>query len=127
MAFAYEGNNNNKFPRKLSQYAGDIAALTPYFSQKSVRRLEPVINGKLANLLYRMNGGRPPVPMNLAFIGRRCPDMEDCDAAFFDNLRPSQLAHLGTQLYWLRALMMGMPPAVTTALVPKMGEVTGFV
>ncbi|KAI1081198.1 cytochrome P450 [Whalleya microplaca] len=121
------------------------AALNPYFSQQNVRRLEPVINDTLANLYHRMDGwakAGAPVRMNVAFRaatkdiiqayafggeGRRCLDMEDCDAAFFDILTPSRVAHLGTHVYWLAYSMANMPPGIMTTLYPRVGVFASFV
>lgn len=81
------------------------AALNPFFSQQNVRRLEPMINDTLTNLLRRMDGwARAGAPVNMnrpiraatkgiiqAYAlgdGDKCLDMEDCNAAFFDVMTP---------------------------------------
>lgn len=120
------------------------AVLNPYFSKQNVRRLESVINSTLADLLWRMaswskDGG--PVNMNRAFRaatkdviqayafgeGQKCLDMEDCNAAFFDVMTPQRVVHLGTHVYWLAKLIANLPPALTTALIPRVGVFIHFV
>ena len=71
------------------------AVLNPYFSQQNVRRLEPVVNQTLANLLHRMNGwasSGAPIHMNVPIRaatndiiqayafgeGKKYLEMEDC-------------------------------------------------
>ena len=119
------------------------AALNPYFSRQNVRRLEPVINGTLENLFRRMSGWAKdghPVRMNVAFRaatkdviveyafggGEKCLDMSDCNGAFFDVMAPQRLTHLGTHVYWFFKLMAGLPPAIMTVLVPKVGVFARF-
>lgn len=88
-----------------AQHRRRRAVLNPYFSPANVRRLEPVINETLSDLLHRMEGwareGRP-VHMNNAYRaatkdiiqayafggGQKCLDMDDCNAAFFDVMIP---------------------------------------
>ena len=114
------------------------AALNPYFSHANVRRLEPVINSTLADLLYRMEGWAKdgqPVHMNTVYRaatkdviqayafggGEKCLDMEDCNAAFFDVMTPQRVVHLGTHVYWLAKLLTNLPVAVMTKLLPRVG------
>ena len=118
--------------------------LNPYFSQANVRRLEPVINSTLTNLLRRMKGwakeGRP-VRMNIAFRaatkdviqayafgeGEKCLDMEDCNAAFFDVMTPQRVAHLGTYCHWFVKLMASLPPTLMTVMIPTIGVFARYV
>lgn len=119
------------------------AALNPYFSQRNVRRLEPVINDVVANLLRRMTGwaqdGRP-AQMNRPFRaatkdviqayafgeGDVCLDMEDCNAAFFDVMTSQRISHLGTHVYWLALLIAKTPPAIMMRLVPRVAVFARF-
>ncbi|KAI0019377.1 cytochrome P450 [Xylariomycetidae sp. FL0641] len=119
------------------------AVLNPYFSLQNVRRLEPVINDTVANLLYRMEGWAKtgePVQMNRAFRaatkdiiqayalgdGQRCLDMEDCNADFFDVFTPQRIAHLGTYAYWLSVAMTNMPVSVIKYIAPKVSVFAKF-
>lgn len=114
------------------------SVLNPYFSHRNVRRLEPIINSTLADLLQRMRGWATdgtPVNMNRAFRaatkdviqayalgdGEKCLEMEDCNAAFFDVMTPQRVIHLGTHVYWLAWLMAHLPPAIMTRLLPRVG------
>ncbi|KAH6886986.1 cytochrome P450 [Thelonectria olida] len=119
------------------------AVLNPYFSSQNVRRLSPVINDTLENLLRRMEGwakAGEPVTMNRAYRaatkdviqsyalgeGDKCLDMEDCNAAFFDVITPQRVCHLGTHVYWLAVLMANLPPALMIALLPRVGVFARF-
>lgn len=119
------------------------AALNPYFSHQNVRRLVPVINDTLLNLLRRMDGWakeEQPVHMNTAYRGatkdviqeycfgggQKCLDMEDCNAAFFDVITPQRVCHLGTHVYWLAYLMANLPPSLMTVLLPRVGVFANF-
>lgn len=119
------------------------AVLNPYFSRQNVRRLVPVINDTVLNLLRRMEGWAAtgePVSMNRALRaatkdviqeycfggGQKCLDMEDCNAAFFDIITPQRVCHLGTHVYWLASLMANLPPSLITLLVPRVGVFAHF-
>ena len=119
------------------------SVLNPYFSQQNVRRLEPVINDTLAALLHRMEGWAKtgvPTPMNIAFRaatkdiiqayafgdGKKCLDMEDCNAAFFNILTPQRVCHLGTYIYWIAYIMANLPPSITMALIPRVAVFVRF-
>ncbi|KAK9771433.1 putative Cytochrome P450 monooxygenase [Seiridium cardinale] len=114
------------------------AVLNPYFSQANVRRLEPIINDTLTNLLRRMDGWAQSgevVHMNVPFRaatkdiiqsyalgdGKSFLDMEDCNAAFFDVIAPNRVAHIGTYCYWFAVLLANLPPALMMTLIPKIG------
>ena len=119
--------------------------MNPYFSQRNVRRLEPVVNDVLANLLRRMDGwakdGLPSAQMNQVYRaatsdviqayafggeGQMCLDMEDCNAAFFNIMTPQRIVHLGTHMYWLAVAFARMPPAIMIRLVPRVAVFTRF-
>ncbi|KAK3696861.1 hypothetical protein LTR37_017767 [Vermiconidia calcicola] len=119
------------------------AVLNPYFSHANVRRLEPMINATLTDLLNRMDGWAKegkPVHMNVAYRaatkdviqgyafggGEKCLDMEDCNAAFFNIITPQRVCHLGTHIYWLAHLMANAPPVLMMAVVPRIGVFAGF-
>lgn len=119
------------------------AALNPFFSQQNVRRLEPMINDTLTNLLRRMDGwARAGAPVNMnrpiraatkdiiqAYAlgdGDKCLDMEDCNAAFFDVMTPQRVAHLPNHAYWLSVLLTALPPSLMIKLVPKLGAFIEF-
>lgn len=118
--------------------------LNPYFSHANVRRLEPLINSTLADLLGRMDRWakeETPVELNLVFRaatkdviqayafgeGEKCLEMEDCNAAFFDIMTPQRVIHLGTHCMWLAKLMASLPPALMTTLLPRVGVFTKYV
>ena len=120
------------------------AALNPYFSQQSVRKLEPIINDTLASLWRRMDGwarAGAPVEMNIAFraatkdiiqryaLGdgsEKCLEMEDCNESFFAPMKPHPVVHLGTHVFWLAYVMANLPPAIMIALVPRVGVFARF-
>lgn len=119
------------------------AVLNPFFSSQNVRRLSPVINGILFNLLRRMEGwakAGQPVKLNSAYRaatkdviqayalgdGEMCLDMEDCNAAFFDVFTPQRVCHLGTHAFWLAYLMANLPPVIMTTLLPRVGVFATF-
>lgn len=119
------------------------SVLNPYFSQQNVRRLEPVINQTLANMLYRMEGwaqAGTPIHMNKVYRaatkdviqayafgdGQRCLDMDDCNAAFFDVITPQRVVHLGTYVYWLAYFMANLPPKLMLAVIPRVGVFAEF-
>ncbi|KAI8712413.1 hypothetical protein NCS52_01339400 [Fusarium sp. LHS14.1] len=119
------------------------AALNPFFSSQNVRRLSPVINDILFNLLRRMEGWAKaggPVKLNSAYRaatkdviqayalgdGEMCLDMEDCNAAFFDVFTPQRVCHLGTHAFWLAYLMANLPPVIMTTLLPRVGVFATF-
>lgn len=119
------------------------AVLNPYFSQQNVRRLEPLINDVLANLLRRYEGWAAEgatVQMNTVFRaatkdiiqayalgeGQKLLDKEDCDAAFFDVMTPQRISYLGTHFYWLALMLARMPPAIMIRLVPRIAVFIHF-
>ncbi|KAI5460880.1 cytochrome P450 [Mariannaea sp. PMI_226] len=119
------------------------AVLNPYFSSQNVRRLSPVINDTLSNLLRRMEGwartgevatlnrayraATKDVIQSYAFgEGEKCLDMEDCNAAFFDILTPQRVCHLGTHVYWLAVIMANLPPEIMTVIIPRVAVFARF-
>jgi hypothetical protein len=116
------------------------AQLNSYFSHQNVRRLEPVINDTLGNLLYRMEQwgkGQDVVQMNVPFRaatkdiiqsycfgkGAKFLLMEDCNAKFFDVILPGRINHLGTHIFWLAKLLANLPPWLMIALLPRIGVI----
>ena len=116
------------------------AVLNPFFSQGNVRRLEPVINDTLTNLLRRMDGwAQQGVPVGFnnplraatkdiieayAFGegGAKYLDMEDCNKAFFDVAAvPRPITHLGTHFIWLSVFFRQVPPALMKKMIPRVG------
>lgn len=120
------------------------AVLNPYFSQQSVRKLEPIINQTLASLLHRMDGwarAGAPVKMNIAFRaatkdiiqayafgegGEKSLETDDCNEDFFEPMRSHRVAHLGTHVFWLAFTMANLPPPIMIALVPRIGIFARF-
>ncbi|KAJ6441185.1 cytochrome p450 protein [Purpureocillium lavendulum] len=118
------------------------AALAPFFSPHRVRQLQPTIQATLAALLRRMDGwAADGVPVQLSFAfraatkdviqqyalggggggGQMSLDMDDCNAAFFDVIRPHWVTHLGTHASCLARTMSSLPPSLMTRLVPRIG------
>ncbi|KAH7136336.1 cytochrome P450 [Dactylonectria macrodidyma] len=120
------------------------AVLSRFFSQQNVRRLVPVINDTLADLLQRMEGWAKagnPVSINAAYKaatkdviqayalgeGQKCLQMEDCNAAFFETLSAGRLSHIGVHFHWLAVLMTKLPPSFITAMSPQILAFIRFV
>ena len=119
------------------------AVLNPYFSMQNVRRLEPIINQTVTDLLHRMDEWaklEAPVIMNTAYraatldiirayafgTGKKCLEMEDCNAAFFDIMTPQRVSHLSEYLYYVVVLMAKLPLRILCLLVPRMSEMETF-
>ena len=117
--------------------------LNPYFSAQNVRRLEPIINQTLSDLLKRMDGWsrtEQPVELNLVFRaattdiirayafgdGQKCLDMDDCNEAFFGVLTPQRVMHISVYCYSLGYIFSKMPPVIMRALVPRVGVFAEF-
>ncbi|OAL53530.1 cytochrome P450 [Pyrenochaeta sp. DS3sAY3a] len=120
------------------------AVLSRFFSQQNVRRLVPVINETLANLLGRMDSwakAGSPISLNAAFRaatkdiiqdyalgeGQKCLDMEDCNAAFFETLNSERLTHVAVHFHWFSSGMTKLPPNVIVALSPHILAFMNFV
>jgi hypothetical protein len=119
------------------------ATLNHYFSQQMVRKLEPIINDTLANLLRRMEGwareGKPkrlntPIRAATADVieayafGNRakCLDMPDCNAGLFEILTPQRVNYLGAHVFWLARIMANLPPPLMIRIVPRVGVFARF-
>lgn len=111
------------------------AVLSRFFSQQNVRRLMPVINDTLKDLLDRMEGWAKegnPVVLNVAYraatkdviqayaLGdsQKCLHMEDCNADFFKTIKAERLTHCIVHFHWLLDLMQKLPVRVLTTLSP---------
>ncbi|KAF4984489.1 hypothetical protein FZEAL_337 [Fusarium zealandicum] len=111
------------------------AVLSRFFSQQNVRRLVPVINDTLADLLHRMEGWAKigePVSVNAPYRaatkdviqayalgeGHKCLHMDDCNAAFFETLSTGRFSHVGVHFHWFSVLVTKLPPAFITAISP---------
>ncbi|KAH6643100.1 cytochrome P450 [Boeremia exigua] len=120
------------------------AVLSRFFSQQNIRRLVPVINETLANLLHRMEGWARdgnPVSFNAAYKaatkdiiqvyalgdGQRCLEMEDLNAPFFDVLHSERLIHISVHFYWFTSLISKLPPRILVSLNPSILAFIGFV
>lgn len=120
------------------------AVLSRFFSQQNVRRLVPVINDTLANLLDRMetwarNGN--PIALNAAYKaatkdiiqayalgdGQRCLEMENLNAPFFKILRTERLSHISVHFHWVLALMSKLPLWLLVALNPSIPAYACFI
>lgn len=122
------------------------AALNPFFSKQSIRRVEPMIQRTLTKLLNRMEKwGRMgvPAPMKLAYKAttkdiihayafgtthdREFLDMEDLGINFFEIMEPSRTALLGIYFGWLNPLMAKLPPALLVKLYPSMKKFIEYI
>jgi cytochrome P450 len=120
------------------------AVLSRFLSQQNVRRLVPVINDTLANLLDRMEAwarNGTPVALNAAYKaatkdiiqayalgdGQRCLEMEDLNAPFFEILNTERLSHISVHFHWIPVLMSGLPPWLLIVLNPSISAFVRFV
>ncbi|KAF7561089.1 hypothetical protein G7046_g3049 [Stylonectria norvegica] len=120
------------------------AVISRFFSQQNVRRLTPLINDTLTDLLQRMEGWAQigkPVIINQAFRaaakdviqsyalgeGRKCLDMDDCNAPFFETLAANRFAHIGSHFHWVTEILAKLPPALITAMSPHILAFIHFV
>ncbi|CAK7235054.1 hypothetical protein SBRCBS47491_009159 [Sporothrix bragantina] len=121
------------------------AVLSRFFSHQNVRRLMPLFDETLANLLRRLDEharapasstakGEPvPVRLNPYFKattkdviqsyafggGAMCLDMPDLNEPFFELLDSGRLAPVSVHFHWLTNSMQSLPPALLTRLVPS--------
>ncbi|KAM5343964.1 hypothetical protein ACJ41O_012501 [Fusarium nematophilum] len=112
------------------------AVLSRFFSQQNVRRLVPLINDTLSDLLQRMEGWAKtgsPVSINAAYKaatkdviqsyafgeGPKCLHMDDCNAGFFETLSTERFSHVCVHFNWFSILLAKLPPAVITAISPS--------
>jgi hypothetical protein len=116
------------------------AALNPYFSKASIRRLEPIIRDTVSNLLKRMDYHQKSgeiLPMTVVYkamtsdiinnyaFGKssNSMDMEDYNVSFFDAVEAIfEGSHLSLQFGWLGPLMESLPMALTGKLMPGMAH-----
>jgi cytochrome P450 len=114
------------------------AALNPYFSKQSIRRLEPIIQRVLEDLLRRMDQcGQKNSPANMSLMLRAVTHdiiteysfgenesyitMEDFNAPFFDTiLKSASNVHLLSHVGWLGPLLRELPERITMMLLPGM-------
>ncbi|KAM0329276.1 hypothetical protein ACHAQA_004581 [Verticillium albo-atrum] len=111
------------------------AAMGRFFSQQNVRRLTPVINETLFDLIRRIEGSADtgsPFSFNHAFQaatkdviqnyalgdGVKCLDMEDFNSGLFQVIKPQRVAYIGVHFRAFLALMGLMPPAILKRLSP---------
>ena len=115
------------------------AAVNPYFSKSSVRRLEPIIQGSLARLLARMEAGQPSgeiMRLPIVFKALTCDiiqeyafgteekhmDKADYNISFFEAVAAFiEGSHLLLHVGWIGPLTESLPIAVTSRLLPAMG------
>lgn len=116
------------------------AALNPYFSKQSVRRLEPVVKVGLVKLLNRMSVHERTgeiFPLSLAYEALTCDiitnyafgestnylDRDDYNISYFDAVASGfELTHLLLHFGWLGPLMNSLPIALTEKLFPGLAS-----
>ncbi|RDW71072.1 hypothetical protein BP6252_07635 [Coleophoma cylindrospora] len=116
------------------------AALNPFFSIASVRRLQPMIEERLDRLLERFGEFRQdgtPMTISLAYAAftndvvmqyafARCEhriEAKDFDPSFHDaSIVGSTMGHMTKQLTWILPLMQLMPDWVTVRLNADMAS-----
>ncbi len=115
------------------------AALNPFFSKQSIRRVEPIVQRTLNKLLGRMEKWATlgvPAPMNLAYKAttkdivhayafgegeeQQFLDMEDMNKTFFDIIGPSRNGQMGVYFWWINPLMAKIPPVLLVRLYPSL-------
>ena len=116
------------------------AALSPYFSKVSIRRLEPVITRTVENLLNRFERcGQDQQVVPLSYIYKAATSdiiceycfgtstgyllRHDFNKPFFDGVA-SNLALAGWRRHikWLGPLLNMIPQAVMAKMIPAFGE-----
>lgn len=118
--------------------------LNPYFSKRSVVRLEPLIQNAVENLCRRMEEFKEAgevFPISDAYTALTMDVItEYCFAKSYNNLLKedfgpewpsiledtSQGTHLVKQCGWLLKLMRAMPTPVIARLVPNMMQIINF-
>ncbi|KAK2765686.1 cytochrome p450 [Colletotrichum kahawae] len=105
------------------------AVLSRFFSKENVRRLAPIINETLGDLLRRMEGwSRTDEPINFNPAsraatkdviqsyalgeGEKCLSMEDCNAAFFEVLTPGRMTHFSVHFHTIAMAFQSLPPRI---------------
>ena len=119
------------------------AVMNRYFSQQNVRKLVPIINETLDNLLQRMQKeaqAEEPVKFNPACRaatkdviqayafgdGPKCLHMDDFNAPFFAALSPEAGAHVPVHFHRLSCSLLWLPHSVIAALIPSMAAFNEF-
>lgn len=112
------------------------AVISRFFSQANVRRLTPVIDRVLQNLLRRLDGfaktgevvkvqsymqaATKDVIQSYALgEGRQCLDMEDMNAPFFALIGPGRGTHVTVHLHFVMEILNSLPPSIVTYLDEK--------
>ena len=114
------------------------AAVNPYFSKQSVKRLEPVIQGSLSRLLNRMENARHTgeiMRLPIVFKALTCDIIQDYafgtpekhmdhpeySIEFFEAVAAFiEGSHLLLHLGWVGPLTEALPIAITHRLLPAM-------
>ncbi|KAM0592775.1 hypothetical protein ACHAPN_006606 [Verticillium nonalfalfae] len=119
------------------------AAMGRFFSQQNVRRLAPVIDETLADLLRRFEGfaqTETPFVINPALQaatkdviqnyalgkGVKCLDQEDFNAAFFRVSKPERLAYAGVHFHAVLGILNSMPASLFKRLSPQLASFIMF-
>ncbi|KAK1856543.1 cytochrome p450 [Colletotrichum chrysophilum] len=120
------------------------AVLSRFFSKENVRRLAPIINETLGDLLRRMEGWSrtdEPIDFNPASRaatkdviqsyalgeGEKCLLMEDCNAAFFEVLTPGRMTHFSVHFHTIAMAFQSLPPKILVILAPYIQAFVAFV
>ncbi|CAK7200919.1 hypothetical protein SEUCBS139899_003619 [Sporothrix eucalyptigena] len=126
------------------------AVLSRFFSHQNVRRLMPLFDETLSNLLGRLercaketdhDGSPKPVSLNPYFKattkdiiqsyafggGSMCLEMEDLNEPFFEVLDSGRMAPISVHFNSLTTAMQSLPPAILTRLVPSVLAIIVFV
>ncbi|MCJ1307894.1 hypothetical protein MMC25_001542 [Agyrium rufum] len=115
------------------------AVLNPYFSKASVRKLEPMVQDTLGELLKRMDAmaDKGAIPLQYAYkatttdiiteycfgstVNSNYLRMDDFNAPFFDAVQQNfEMSHWMMHLAWLGPLMAKLPERVMLTLMPPM-------
>ena len=114
------------------------AALNPFFSKASIKRLEPIVRDGVSKLSKRMEEHKfgEPVPMTIVFKAMtsdiintyafgKCGnymDMKTYNHQFFEDVGAIfEASHLLLHVGWLGPLMEKFPLAITARMMPGMG------
>jgi cytochrome P450 len=120
------------------------AAVSPFFSKTNVRKLEPIIQEKVAKLLARMQeleGTGQPIDINTAYSAftsdviveyafgesHNYLDRPDFNKDFFNMM--DSIHHIGAaakQFSWLLPVLLSIPEWITTRLDAGMAAFANF-
>ncbi|KAF4845946.1 Cytochrome P450 monooxygenase orf6 [Colletotrichum siamense] len=120
------------------------AVLSRFFSKENVRRLAPIINETLGDLLRRMEGwSRTDEPIDFNPASRAATKdviqsyalgegekrflMEDCNAAFFEALTPGRMTHFSVHFHTIAMAFQSLPPRILVILAPYIQAFVAFV